>query len=154
MGSVYAAQDLRFSRWIALKLMLPELMESAEFAGRFMREAQAASSLASRHVARVFEVGRLPEGAPYMVMELLQGHDLDRVVRKRGPLPVAEAVEYLIETCDAIAEAHRNGIVHRDLKPSNLYLAEQQGARPIVKVLDFGISKSTKLDAGSRPGDG
>jgi serine/threonine-protein kinase len=156
MGSVFAAEDLRFARRVAIKLMLPDLMEIPEFAARFAREAQAASSLSSEHAARVYEIGRLPDGSPYMVLELLQGRDLDRVLRTRGPLPIAEAVQYILETCHAIGEAHGLGIVHRDLKPSNLYLAEREGAPPVVKVLDFGISKSTPLDAGSsagRPGE-
>jgi serine/threonine protein kinase len=154
MGGVFAAEDLRFARQVAVKLMLPQLMDIPEFAGRFDREAQAASSLASEHVARVFEIGRLPDGAPYMVLELLQGKDLDRVSRERGPLPVEEAVQYVLETCHAIAEAHGRGIIHRDLKPSNLYLSEREGAPPIVKVLDFGISKSTLLDAGRQGPEG
>ena len=154
MGSVFAAEDLRFARQVAIKLMLPDLMEIPEFAGRFAREAQASSSLSSEHAARVFEVGTLPDGSPYMVLELLQGRDLDRVSRSRGPLPIQEAVQYVLETCHAIAEAHGLGIVHRDLKPSNLYLTERQGAARIIKVLDFGISKSTKLEGGGGGGPG
>jgi serine/threonine-protein kinase len=148
MGSVFAVDDLQSGHQVALKLMLPQFVASQEFSGRFVREARAAASLSSRHAARVHEVGQLPDGGLFMVMEILHGHDLSRVLSQRGPLPVAEAVGHVLEACDAIAEAHARGFVHRDLKPGNLFLAEQPGQRPIVKVLDFGISKSTKLDAG------
>ena len=147
MGSVFAVQDLRSGHRVALKLMLPQFAASQEFAGRFVREARAAASLGSRHVARVHEVGQLGDGALYMLMELLEGQDLARLVSKGGPQPIADTVGFVIEACDAIAEAHARGFVHRDLKPSNLFLAMQPGGRPIVKVLDFGISKSTALDA-------
>ncbi|MFT3766534.1 MAG: serine/threonine-protein kinase [Minicystis sp.] len=147
MGSVFAALDLRTGARVAIKLMLPEHVSSAELSGRFLREARAAASLSSRHVARVYEVGQLPDGALFMVMEMLEGRDLARTLSARGPLPIVEAVVYILETCDAIAEAHALGIVHRDLKPSNLFLTANQGPRPFVKVLDFGISKSTRFAA-------
>ncbi len=148
MGGVFAARDVQLNRRVAVKVMLPHLTSNAEFAGRFMREAKAASSLHSNHVARVYDAGYAADGSPYMVMELLAGKDLDDHVRARGPLPVHEAVGCVLEACDAIAEAHRRGIVHRDLKPSNLFVAEQPGHAPKIKVLDFGISKQTNLDAG------
>jgi serine/threonine-protein kinase len=148
MGGVFAARDLQLNRRVAVKVMLPHLTSSKEFAGRFMREAKAASSLESEHVARVFDVGYGADGAPFMVMELLEGKDLDHHVRKLGRLEIAQAATWVIEACDAIAEAHRRGIVHRDLKPSNLFVAEQPGHAPRIKVLDFGISKQTTLEAG------
>ena len=154
MGGVFAARDLELHRRVAVKVMLPHLTDSPEFAGRFLREAKAASGLESEHVARVYDVGHFSDGSPYMVMELLEGKDLDDLVRARGPLPIPEAVRYLLEACDAIAEAHRRGVVHRDLKPSNLFLAEQPGLPPMIKVLDFGISKSTKLEGGGSGGPG
>jgi serine/threonine-protein kinase len=154
MGGVFAARDLQLHRRVAVKVMLPHLTENPEFASRFLREAKAASGLESEHVARVFDVGHFADGSPYMVMELLEGKDLDDLVRARGPLPIPEAVRYVLEACDAIAEAHRRGVVHRDLKPSNLFLAEQPGHAPMIKVLDFGISKSTKLDGGGGGGPG
>jgi serine/threonine-protein kinase len=95
----------------------------------------------SEHVARVLDVGTSEAGTPYMVMEYLDGEDLEHVLASRGPLPVEEAVGIVLEACEAIAEAHSLGIVHRDLKPANLFLARRPSGKAIVKVLDFGISK-------------
>jgi serine/threonine-protein kinase len=113
---------------------------------RFAREARAAVKIKSEHVARVTDVGTLETGAPYMVMEYLEGTDLSALLA-RGPLSVEQAVDYLLQACEAIAEAHTLGIVHRDLKPANLFLAQLPGGVKSVKVLDFGISKLTGLSA-------
>ena len=147
MGAVVAATHLDLGRRVALKVMLPELAESPEFAARFVREARAAASISGDHVVRIFDVSRMDDGTLYMVMELLEGHDLHEVLKERGPLPIEEAAGYLIEACDALAEAHARGIIHRDLKPSNLFIVEHAGAKGSLKVLDFGISKSTGLQA-------
>src|SRR5262249_7967928 len=95
----------------------------------------------SEHVARVSDVGTLETGAPYMVMEFLDGHDLSKLLETRGVFTIADAVDYVIQGCEAIAEAHSYGIVHRDLKPANLFLTRSKDGSPFVKVLDFGISK-------------
>lgn len=119
---------------------------------RFNREARAASRLESEHVARVLDVGRTSDGSPYMVMEHLNGIDLAERLAKNGALAIDAAVTYVLETCEAIAEAHALGIVHRDLKPANLFLVRRRDGTEIVKVLDFGISKiSEPLDDASRP---
>ena len=100
----------------------------------------------SEHVARVSDVGTLPDtGAPYMVMEFLEGRDLSQQLERDGVLPITDAVDYLIQGCEAIAEAHSYGIVHRDLKPANLFLSKRPDGMPIVKVLDFGISKDKNV---------
>ncbi|MEO5726287.1 MAG: serine/threonine-protein kinase, partial [Byssovorax sp.] len=147
MGAVVAAAHLDLGRRVALKIMLPELAESPEFAARFIREARAAASITGEHVVRVFDVSKMDDGTLYMVMELLDGRDLHQVLKERGPLPIDEATGWLLEACDALAEAHARGIVHRDLKPSNLFIVEQSGVQGVLKVLDFGISKSTGLQA-------
>jgi serine/threonine-protein kinase len=108
---------------------------------RFAREARAAAKLQSEHVARVLDVGSLEGGIPYLVMEYLEGEDLARVVATRGALPCVHAVGYLLQASEALAEAHALGIVHRDLKPANLFLAKRASGRPVIKVLDFGLSK-------------
>jgi eukaryotic-like serine/threonine-protein kinase len=113
-----------------------------------MREARASAKLKSEHVARVLDVAELPDGSPYMVMEYLDGSDLSRVIRKRGQLPVDDAVDYLLQACEAIAEAHSVGIIHRDLKPANLFLTTAADGSATVKVLDFGISKDTSEQVG------
>lgn len=108
---------------------------------RFLREGRASVSLRSHHVARALDVGTLDNGVAYMVMEYLDGADLQAIMAQRGPLSVEEAVEYVLHACEAIAEAHAAGIVHRDLKPANLFLTTNADGSPCVKVLDFGISK-------------
>jgi serine/threonine-protein kinase len=107
-----------------------------------LREARAASVIESDHIARVFDLGELPSAELYMVMELLVGEDLNDVIKKRGPLPLSEAVDYVIQACRGVGAAHRRDIVHRDLKPANLFLTKRRDGTPLIKVLDFGISKS------------
>src|SRR6185437_11673048 len=141
MGVVVVARHEQLDQRVAIKLLLPEVAGFGQAVARFLREAQAAARIQSEHVCRVFDVGTLPNGAPYMVMELLDGADLSAELERRGTLPVAEAVSYVVEALDAIVEAHRRGIVHRDLKPSNLFLCRRDDGRVLVKVLDFGISK-------------
>jgi len=145
MGVVCAATHLALGQLVALKFMLPQAMRHPEAIARFEREARAAVRLKSDHVARVSDVGRLEDGAPYIVMEYLEGEDLDAVI-DRGALPVETAVDYVLQACEAVAEAHALGIIHRDLKPKNLFLTRRLNGKPLVKVLDFGISKSTTDD--------
>ena len=142
MGVVVAGFHLELDQPVAIKFLSAESGLHSEGAERFRREARAAAKIHSEHVARVFDIGLLDERVPYMVMELLHGSDLEHELEKRGALPVAEAVGYVLQAIDAVAEAHSVGIVHRDLKPTNLFLAERADGSRIVKVLDFGISKS------------
>ena len=143
MGVVVAAHHVQLDKRVAIKFLLPEAMGNAEAVERFAREARAAVKITSEHVARVIDVGTLETGAPYMVMEFLEGHDLAQWVRLRGPLPLDQAVDFVLQACEAIAEAHALGIVHRDLKPANLFIVRGADAMHAVKVLDFGISKAT-----------
>ena len=142
MGVVVAALHVGLEQRVALKFLLAH-RQNPGLHERFLREARAVVSLKSQHVTRVSDVGTLDSGAPYMVMELLDGQDLDALVEKRGPLPIPEAVEYVLQACEAVGEAHRAGIVHRDLKPANLFLTTNADGSPCVKVLDFGVSKFT-----------
>ncbi len=139
MGIVFAAQHLTLQQPVAIKIL--RASDEPTLGERFLREARAASQIGSQHVARVFDVGSLGDGTPYMVMELLQGCDLDQLVAQEGPLPVARAVAYVLQACEALSEAHSVGIVHRDLKPANLFLAQRPDGSEIIKLLDFGISK-------------
>jgi len=141
MGLVMAATHVQLQQRVALKFLRADMLENPQVVARFTREAQAAARIQGPHVARVLDVGELPSGAPYMVMEYLDGDDLERTLRRRGALPIAEAVDILLQGAEAVAEAHTLGIVHRDLKPANLFLARYPGGREVVKVLDFGISK-------------
>jgi serine/threonine protein kinase len=141
MGVVVAATHLQLDQKVALKFMLPDALRLPALLERFAREARAAVRLKSDHVARVLDVGTLDSGSPYMVMEYLEGSDLGSILESRGALPVDVAVDYLLQACDAVAEAHAVGIVHRDLKPRNLFVTHRNDGRPLVKVLDFGIAK-------------
>jgi eukaryotic-like serine/threonine-protein kinase len=143
MGVVVAAQHLALDQKVAIKFLLPEVLGNEEAVGRFMREAQAAVKIKSEHVARVIDVGTLDNGAPYMVMEYLEGGDLGAWLEQKGPLPFDQAVEFILQASEAIAEAHGLGIVHRDLKPANLFCVRRADGVLSTKVLDFGISKVT-----------
>ena len=147
MGYVVAARHLQLGQTVALKFMRDEVI-SREYKSRFLREARNTVRLKSKHVSRVLDVGALEGGSPYMVMEYLEGLDLAELLQKRGRFPVAEASDYIIQACEAIAEAHGHGIVHRDLKLANLFLTRGSGGEPVVKVLDFGVSKVLDLDEG------
>ena len=149
MGVVVAARHLQLDEKVAIKFLLPEAVGSAEVVGRFVREARAAVRIKSEHVARVSDVGTLEGGEPYMVMEYLEGVDLAGWLRQHGVLPVEQAIEFLLQASEAIAEAHALGIVHRDLKPANLFVVRRADGLWSIKVLDFGISKATPLGAAS-----
>ncbi|WP_437319713.1 protein kinase domain-containing protein [Sorangium sp. So ce385] len=141
MGVVVAARHLRLEEPVAIKLLHSWLAQRPDAIERFLREARAASRLTSDHVVRVFDVDLLESGAPFIVMEYLEGMDLRALLSERGPLPIGEAVSYVLDTCEAISEAHALGIVHRDLKPQNLFVARRRDGSVRLKVLDFGISK-------------
>jgi eukaryotic-like serine/threonine-protein kinase len=140
-GVVLAATHIHLEERVALKLLLPEAAANQEAATRFLREAKAAVKIKSEHVARVIDVGMLPNGVPYMVMEYLEGCDLSKLVKERGAQRIQDVVEWVLQACEALAEAHVAGIIHRDLKPANLFLTLRPDGSPAIKVLDFGISK-------------
>jgi serine/threonine protein kinase len=142
MGVVVAARHVELDQPVALKFILPEAINGTSNVERFMREARATVRLKSEHVARVYDVGRDAKDRPYMVLELLEGTDLAKLNAQRGPLPVADSVEYVIQACEALIEAHGAGIIHRDLKPQNLFVTKRLNGTPLVKVLDFGIAKA------------
>src|SRR5215470_12285574 len=153
MGMVVAATHLELDQRVALKFMLPGAGDTPETELRFLREAKAAGRLNSDHVCRVMDVGRFDSGVPYIVMEYLQGYSFAALLRKRGPLRVSEAVDYLLQAIEGIAEAHAHGIIHRDLKPDNLFLHKRNDGGAIVKVLDFGISKVSVTGFSTKTGD-
>jgi len=140
MGVVVGAQHVQLGQRFAIKFLLSDAEHEAAVE-RFLREARAAARIDSSHVCRVFDCGTLPDGTPYMVMEHLVGHDLGQELKNRGPLPVSEAADLILQAIEGIAEAHAVGVVHRDLKPTNLFLYQKSGRPREVKVLDFGISK-------------
>jgi serine/threonine-protein kinase len=141
MGVVVAARHVDLDQRVAIKFLLPHALADETVVARFAREARAAAKIQSPHVAKVMDVGRLDDGSPYMVMEYLEGEDLESRLQRDKTIPVSEAVGIMLQACEAMAEAHAAGIIHRDLKPANLFLARTPGRKSVVKVLDFGISK-------------
>jgi serine/threonine protein kinase len=140
MGLVYRARHLHLKQDVALKFLRPALLERPEAVERFLREARAMAQLRSEHVVRVMDVAKLESGVPYLVMEFLHGSDLHTLL-DQGPLSIEDTIDYVLQACEAVAEAHMLGIIHRDLKPSNLFLTRRRDHSPLIKVLDFGISK-------------
>lgn len=142
MGIVVQAFHLHFEERVAIKFLVPQLA-TAESLTRFEREARAAFKIKSEHVARVIDVGKLEGDVPYMVMEFLEGTDLGVMLTDRRAFAIHDAVEFVLQALEAVAEAHVLGIVHRDLKPENLFLTKRTDGTPCIKVLDFGLSKAT-----------
>ena len=140
MGVVMAAKHLALGKLVAIKVMRPEVLVEPSAAQRFVREARAASRLRSEHIVRVIDLDTIDGGVPFIAMEYLEGEDLGALVQ-RGPIDACEAVTYVLQVCEAIAEAHAAGIVHRDLKPANLFVTRRSDGSPCMKVLDFGVSK-------------
>ena len=152
MGIVVAARHEELGQKVAIKLLHPNVSVSDDGRERFIREARAAAKLESDHVARVFDVGTFGEKNAYMVMEHLEGSDLEKYLDAHGPLAIDEAVDYVLEALEALAHAHAHGMVHRDIKPSNLFLVQRIDGTRRVKILDFGISKTESGLGVSSPG--
>jgi len=151
MGAVYKALQPEMNRMVAVKILHPKLTNRKDLVSRFRREARAMSHLTHPNTVKVFLFGELPEDSSlYIVMEFLEGKNLNQTVRAEGPLPMDRALPVLISVCGALEEAHRAGIVHRDLKPENIFLSHQGGMRDYPKVLDFGLAKVTEREM--RPG--
>src|SRR5262245_60757553 len=138
MGVVVAATHVHLQERVAVKLLHPEMVKRASAVERFLREARVAMKLRGEHVVRVLDVG-IDQATPYLVMECLEGSDLGSVVREAGHLETSAAVDYVLQACEAIAEAHAAGVIHRDLKPANLFLTHRMDGSPCIKVLDFGV---------------
>jgi eukaryotic-like serine/threonine-protein kinase len=150
MGSVYKATQPAMNRMVAVKILHPKLANRKDLVSRFRREARAMSHLTHPNTVKVLLYGELEDGSLYIVMEYLEGRNLNQVVRKEGPLPVERAIPILIQVCGALQEAHMQGIVHRDLKPENIFLSTNGGLKDYPKVLDFGLAKVTEREM--RPG--
>jgi len=144
MGFVFSATHLELENSVAIKVLRPELAHDPVATARFVNEARALARLKSQHAVRVLDIAPLPSGSPYVVMEYLSGSDLRTLLANGQPLPIEAAVECVLQACEAVAEAHSLGIVHRDLKPENLFLTNEPSGSALIKVLDFGISKSLK----------
>src|SRR5882762_6190063 len=150
MGSVYRANQTAMSRLVAVKILHPKLANRRDLVSRFRREAKAMSHLTHPNTVKVFLYGELEDGSLYIVMEFLEGKNLNQTVRGEGPMQMPRALPILIQVCGALEEAHRAGIIHRDLKPENIFLCHQGGMKDYPKVLDFGLAKVTEREM--RPG--
>jgi serine/threonine protein kinase len=148
MGLVVEATHLDLDERVALKFLRREARERPDIVTRFAREARAAAKISSDHVARVYDVGGTEDGSPFIVMEFLEGMDLEVVLGKHGPLPISDVAEHVIQACEGLTAAHAIGIVHRDIKPANLFRVERAGILD-VKLVDFGISKAAITGTGT-----
>ena len=155
MGIVYEAKHVSLGTKVAVKVIRPDIAQNSSLWKRFAREARALAALHNKHVVRVHDAGTLPSGLRYLVMELLIGTDLRRLLQEAGPMPAARAVDYVLQVCSALGDAHRLHIIHRDVKPENIFLARYRAAEPTIKLLDFGVARF--LDEGGQltmPGSG
>ena len=143
MAIVYAAHHLVLDQRVAVKVLVAQGARDEVPTERFVREAQAAARLQSEHAVRVMDAGVLATGQPYLVMEYLEGCDLAELLGLSGPIEIPELVDYMLQALEGIAHAHAASIVHRDVKPSNLFITVRPDGSNTIKVLDFGISKST-----------
>ncbi len=141
MGTVVVATHLKLARQVAIKLINTEGKDRAYVTARFLREARAIAGLVGENVVRILDLDEAADGTPFLVMELLDGVDLERLLLSEGKAEVARAVDWALQACAALAEAHARGIVHRDVKPANLLLLKRVDGSELIKLLDFGISK-------------
>jgi eukaryotic-like serine/threonine-protein kinase len=144
MGAIYEAAQIRTDKRVAVKMMSKELSAHPEALARFRREVKVTTELAHPHIVEVIDFGAAPTGEPYLVMEFLDGEDLEQALQRVGRLPLPTAVQIVKQLASALAVAHAEGIVHRDLKPGNVFLLRVAGGGVFVKVVDFGISKVLK----------
>lgn len=147
MGVVAAARHVRLRQRVAIKFPLAALVDRHDVVERMLREARATMRLRSEHVARVLDVGLHPSSGPYLVLEYLVGSDLSQVLARLGSLPLDVALDYVLQACEALAEAHRYRIIHRDIKPANLFLCDNPDGSALIKVIDFGLAKQLSAEA-------
>lgn len=150
MGAVYKASQPEMNRMVAVKILHSKLKDRKDLVSRFRREARAMSHLSHPNTVKVMMYGELETGELYIVMEYLEGRNLNQIVRREGPLPTERAIPVLLQVCGALEEAHQLGIVHRDLKPENIFLTQSGALKDFAKVLDFGLAKVTEKEL--RPG--
>jgi eukaryotic-like serine/threonine-protein kinase len=151
MGAVYKAFQPNVNRWVAIKILHSKLVSRRDLVSRFSREAKALAHLSHPNTVKIYDDGVLPDGSLYIVMEFLEGKNLNQAVRTQGPMQPERALPILAQVCGALQEAHQQGIIHRDLKPENIFLCSNQGGlQDFAKVLDFGLAKVTEREM--RPG--
>ncbi|KYF58758.1 protein kinase, partial [Sorangium cellulosum] len=146
MGAVYEAEHLQIGRLVAVKVMHPRETQQREAISRLEHEARVAGRIGHPNICEVYDMGWLPDGSPYLVMERLHGETLAQRIERWGSVPPSELVDIMLQVLSALVTAHERGIVHRDLKPENIFLSERAGMLPVAKLLDFGISQATGMD--------
>jgi serine/threonine-protein kinase len=146
MGIVYEAEHVILRQRVAVKVMLPGALPSTEALDRFSLEASAIARIVCEHVVRVMDAGTMPSGAPYLVMEYLEGSDLETILARRGALPAGEVVDVALQALEALAHAHAARVVHGDLKSANLFQARLPDGRSVIKLVDFGLAMSVDFD--------
>jgi serine/threonine-protein kinase len=151
MGAVYEGKQPLIGKRVAVKVLLPTLSNERELVERFLSEARAVNEIRHRGIVDIFSFGQLPDGSHYFVMEFLEGQAFDKIIKRRAPLPLGEALQWTEEVLDALDAAHSAGIIHRDIKPSNIFLVDTGRGRPYVKLLDFGIAKLGAIQGEATP---
>jgi serine/threonine-protein kinase len=141
MGTVYDAEHLGLSRQVAIKVLSPSQAKKRVAVKRFQQEARAAGAIGHPNICEVYDLGQLDDASPYLVMERLAGQTLAERIQKEGGLPFPDVIEIMTQVLSGLQAAHEKGIIHRDIKPENIFLARRIGAPPIIKLLDFGVSK-------------
>jgi serine/threonine-protein kinase len=146
MGEVYEAEHLAIGRLVAVKVLNPKRAQDREAISRLRHEARVAGTLGHPNICAIYDMGRLDDGSPYLVMERLHGETLAQRLLREVRLPIDDLVDVMVQVLSALSAAHQRGIIHRDLKPDNIFLSRREGMRPIPKLLDFGISKSEDIE--------
>jgi eukaryotic-like serine/threonine-protein kinase len=148
MGAVYIAEHVTAGKRFAIKVLDPAVAHEPEVVARFELEAKAAAAIGDDHIVKIVELRKLSSGVPYLVMEWLQGQDLEQELRAyQGRFPIARTIAIAVQCCRALGAAHKKGIVHRDVKPENIFLTERRDGKDFVKILDFGISKIVEANS-------
>jgi serine/threonine-protein kinase len=146
MGVVYEAEHLAMGKRVAVKVLHPEKAQNREAVSRLRHEARVAGTLGHPNICAIYDMGRLDDGSPYLVMERLHGETLAQRIAREGRIVAADMLDIMLQVLSALAAAHQQGVVHRDLKPDNIFLSRREGMRPVPKLLDFGISKADNIE--------
>ena len=146
MGAVYEAEHLTIGRLVAIKVLHPTNAKRSDAVQRFHHEARVAGSIGHPNICEIYDVGKLEDGSPYMVMERLHGEALAERVAREGALPWMDVIDIVVQVLSALVAAHGKGVIHRDIKPENIFLSARSGVAPVAKLLDFGISKVGNTD--------